>query len=177
MLSLSLAVDSDVSSFTDPTDPSWSVKDPNTGNVYVALGTDAPVNATTNNYSVQLLYSSTTLWALRSASSLTVSRETTAGSPQLTVEQGGPGSGVNTPGQVAIVWDNFAAATSTAARSRRGCSPPPRGRAPHGDVFGPEVAAFTSIPTVGTTSGFSVVSGTPGVSSSNYPHYPVDLLA
>ena len=36
VLSLSLAVDSNVSTFTDG---SWSVKDTNTGNVYVALGT------------------------------------------------------------------------------------------------------------------------------------------
>ena len=56
VLSLSLAVDSDVSSFTDGT---WSVKDPTTGNVYVGLGVDTPVNATTNNYTIQLIYSNT----------------------------------------------------------------------------------------------------------------------
>ena len=76
---------------------------------------DTPVNATTNNYTVQLLYSKQPLGDTFSAP-MTVSTENTAGYPQMTVEQGGPGSGVNTPGQVAIVWDNFATAhPSTAA--------------------------------------------------------------
>ena len=59
VLSLSLAVDSNVRCFTDPTNGAWSVKDNNTGNVYLGLGVDTPVNATTNNYTVQLLYSNT----------------------------------------------------------------------------------------------------------------------
>ena len=172
VLSLSLAVDSNVSSFTDPTNGAWSVKDNNVGSVYVALGTDAPVNATTNNYSVQLIYSSAALWASTFSVPMTVSTETTAGSPQLTVEQGGPGSGVSTPGQVAIVWDNFNTNVNSGAIETRVFTPN-TGSTPPTGTFGPEVAAFISIATVGNSSGFSVVSGTPGVNSSNYPNYPV----
>ena len=94
---------------------------------------------------------------------MTVSTETTAGSPPLTVEQGGPGSGVATPGQVAIVWDNFATAAPVQRRRDRdegvhphyGVEPSRPGR------FGPRSRRSRSIPTVATASGFSVVSGTP----------------
>src|SRR5262249_13945205 len=109
VLSLSLAVDSNVSSYTDG---AWSVQDRNTGNVYIGLGTVNinGVNATTNNYSVQLIYSNNL--GVQFSTPLTVNGgngpEPTAGYPQIVVEQGGTGSGVATPGQVAVVWDNFA---------------------------------------------------------------------
>ena len=98
-----------------------------------------------------------------------MSTENTAGYPQMTVEQGGPGSGVSTPGQVAIVWDNFA--TTSAIETT--VFTPTTGSTPPTGTLGTETAAFTSIATVGTISGFSVVSGTPGVNSSNFPNYPV----
>ena len=167
VLSLSLAVDSNVSNFTDG---NWSVSDKNTGNVYVGLGVDTPVNATTNNYTVQLLYSSN-LGATFS-SPIAVSTENTAGYPQMTVEQGGPGSGVNTPGQVAIVYDNFASNLNGGAIETRVFTPT-TGSSPPTGTLGPEVAAFTSIATSGGLSGFSVISGTPGVNGSNVPNYPV----
>ena len=52
VLSLSLAVDSNVSTFTDPQNSAWSVQDKTAGNVYVALGTSIPVNATTMSGSI-----------------------------------------------------------------------------------------------------------------------------
>ena len=154
VLSLSLAVNSDVSSFTDGT---WSVKDPTTGNVYVGLGVDTPVNATTNNYTIQLIYSNTQ--GATFSNPQTVSAENTAGYPSLTVEQGGTGSGVNTPGQVEVVWDNFATVTGIpAAQGSLGIEtrgfiptqnlPTPGATPPAGTFVSAEVAAFTSIPTI-----------------------------
>ena len=44
--------------------------------------------------------------------------ETIAGSPQLTVHQGGTGSGLTHPGRSTIVYDNFATGRATRSRSR-----------------------------------------------------------
>ena len=77
---------------------------------------------------------------------MTVSTENTAGYPQMTVEQGGPGSGVNTPGQVAIVWDNFN--TNVNAIETRVFTPNTGSSPPTGTFLGHEVAAFTSIATI-----------------------------
>ena len=59
VLSLSLAVDNNVSSFTDGT-TGWTVSDPSSGNVYVAMGlnTPTPSGATNfNNFTAQLQFS------------------------------------------------------------------------------------------------------------------------
>jgi hypothetical protein len=186
VLSMSLAVDSNVSTFSDG---AWSVQDRNAGNVYIGLGTVNinGVNATTNNYSVQLIYSNNL--GLNFSTPLTISGgngpEPTAGYPSLTVEQGGPGSGVSTPGQVAVVWDNFAVNPliptgqgSTAIEARVFTAPPattPPTIPPAQGTLGTEVAAFTSVPSVTASlfAGFAIVAGTPTVTGSNVPSYPV----
>ena len=104
-----------------------------------------------------------------------MSAENTAGYPSLTVEQGGTGSGVNTPGQVEVVWDNFATATGISATTgslaieTRGFIPTqnlptPGATPPAGTFVSAEVAAFTSIPTntVTNNSGFVVLPGCRG---------------
>ena len=110
VLSLSLAVDNTVSSFTDG---SWQVSNPNSGNVYIAMGLSTPNPASPtnfNNFTVRMFYSTDKGVTFSAPMTLGASAANNTNehdiAPKISVSQGGGNTGI-APGLVSVVWDDF----------------------------------------------------------------------